>query len=318
MKILLPFKQFAFPHLVDFIQVLDSHNLVAGIELLMDSLAFLGRHRQAIHHLLNIRICARPEIRNLREFAQTGSHGRPASDKLLCVRILRMHKQVAYRVLLHDFALVHHDSAVGDFSHHPQVVGDEEHTHTVFLLQDADEREDVLLDSDIKSGGRFVGDEQLRIAAHGHGNHDTLFLSAGEFVRVRVEKLLRTGQQHLFEEIENLFFSLFFRNLFVQQNLFGDLLAAPDDRIERGHRFLENHPDLVAPDRLHHRLLCRQHIHGRLVCTISVKEDAAGRITGNASAEQTHDGQCRDGLTRARFPDNTQRFPLREGETDMV
>ena len=102
----------------------------------------------------------------------------------------------------------------------------------MLLLQTADEFEDVFLDGDIQGGGRFVGDEQFRVAAHGHGNHNALFLTAGEFVRVRVENLGGPWQHYFFEQVYYLLFCFFFADMFVQDNLFGNLFTAADDWIE--------------------------------------------------------------------------------------
>ena len=41
-------------------------------------------------------------------------------------------------------------------------------------LQIADQVEDLRLNCDVESGGRFVGDEQIGIARQGHGDHGPL------------------------------------------------------------------------------------------------------------------------------------------------
>ena len=231
---------------------------------------------------VNVRIAV--EISHLRKFSQSRGHGRATCNQLLCISVFRVKEDISDGIFLHNIALVHYDSAVGDFGDHSKVVGDEQHSHAVFFLQIANQFEDVFLDGDVQSGGGFVGDEEFRVTAHGHGNHDALFLSAGEFMWVGVENLRGARQSHFVEQVENTLFSLFFADFIVQEYLFGNLFAAPDDRIQGGHRFLENHADLISPKGLHDRFRRFQDVDG-LVILLIVEEDTAGWIASDLRIE---------------------------------
>ncbi len=70
------------------------------------------------------------------------------------------------------------------------------------LPQLVDEVEDLGLDRDVQRGGRLVGDEQLGLADQGHGDHDALAQSPGEFEGVLVDPLGRLRHLHHPEHLE--------------------------------------------------------------------------------------------------------------------
>ena len=53
----------------------------------------------------------------------------------------------------------------------------------------------------IESRSRFIGNQDLRITAHGHGYHGTLSHTAGEFVGILVDSLLRIGDSHVGQKL---------------------------------------------------------------------------------------------------------------------
>ena len=84
----------------------------------------------------------------------------------------------------------------------------------------------------------------------------------------------------------------------VQVNLqrFHHLLADRKDRIERGHRLLENHRDVAAA-------LLAHLLFGKLEQVLSFKQDLPlGDPAG--LGEQAHDRERRDRLAAAGFPDH--------------
>ena len=73
-------------------------------------------------------------------------------------------EQLVGAAILHRAAGVHDQYVVGDLGNDAEVVGDQ-HDGVELALQIADQVEDLRLDCDVESGGRFVGDEQS-------GSHD--------------------------------------------------------------------------------------------------------------------------------------------------
>ena len=69
-------------------------------------------------------------------------------------------------------------------------------------LSPAMQVEDLRLDRHVERGGRFVGDQHLRIAGQRHRDHHALAHPAGELVRVGVDALLRRRDADAAEQID--------------------------------------------------------------------------------------------------------------------
>lgn len=91
-------------------------------------------------------------------------------------------QQAAGQSGFHSFASVEDDDAVAEGSDHAEVMGDPEKAEGALDLDFADEIQKLGLHAGIKCGCGFIQDQQLRIAAQGHGQAEPLPLTAGEFV----------------------------------------------------------------------------------------------------------------------------------------
>ena len=87
-----------------------------------------------------------------------------------------------------------------------------------------------------------------------------------------------------------------------------DLLADAHDRVERGHRVLEDHGDLGAPDRA---LLVLARAHDLEAVDARTSRS---RVDVDAWLE-THDGAREHGLARARLADDAEGLVARRGRT---
>src|SRR5215469_6998866 len=91
---------------------------------------------------------------------------------------------------------------------------------------------------------------------------------------------------------------------------FGDLRVDAEERVQRRHWVLQDHGDLAAPDAAHlARPLCRELLPGEF--DAAPNHPCRGR-------KQTDDRQASGGLAATRFPDETDRLALAEGEADVV
>ena len=97
----------------------------------------------------------------------------------------------------------------------------------------------------------------------------------------------------------------------MQQEDFRDLLADGHDRIERSHRLLEDHRDVLAAYPLH--LLLGEAEEIDAVELDAAAGDAAGRI-----GHQPHERERGDGLAAAGFTDNGESFPGLDGKAHCV
>ena len=75
--------------------------------------------------------------------------------------------------------------------------------------------------------------------------------AARELVRVLLHPALGVGDVHQLQHLDRLVHRVAAAQPLVQADGLGDLLAAREDRVERGHRLLEDHRDLFAADLAH-------------------------------------------------------------------
>ena len=160
--------------------------------------------------------------------------------------MLRVGEDLRRRSGLDDLALGHHADAVGDLAHDAEVVGDEQHRHAVLRLQPGEQFEDLRLHGHVERRRRLVGDQQLRLVGQRHGDHHALALAAGELVRIGAEPLFRLAHADFLEQLQRSQPRLPLAHALVQAENLADLLLDRVQRVERGHRLLEDHGDLVA------------------------------------------------------------------------
>ena len=92
---------------------------------------------------------------------------------------------------------------------------------------------------------------------------------------------------------------------------FGDLVADAPDRVEAGHRVLEDHGDLYATDALHLAFGERQQVP-------AVEADlAAGDVPGGRG-DQAQDGAAQHRFAAARFAHDAQRLAARQGDGHVL
>ena len=151
---------------------------------------------------------------------------------------------------LDDLAGVHDGDLVGAAGDDAEVVGDEDHRHVALALLGGEQVEDLGLHGDVEGGGGLVGEEQLRAAGQGDGDRDPLAHAAGELVGVLVEPALGLGDADRLQQGQRR--SLRASSFGMSRWWRSDSAIWRADlhhRVERGHRVLEDHRHLGAPDR---------------------------------------------------------------------
>ena len=152
---------------------------------------------------------------------------------------------------LHDLAVAQDGDAVGHFGDHREIVRDEQQPHAVFVDEVAQQFEDLRLQHDVERRRRLVGDEQLRLERASDGDDDALALAAGQLVRIAGERELFGRQSDPVEHLARQRLGVGSVRAGVPANALGDLLADRLQRVERRHRLLEDHADVVAAQRAH-------------------------------------------------------------------
>ena len=86
--------------------------------------------------------------------------------------------------VLNDLSGVHNGNLVTHAGYHAQVVGDHDNRHSQLLLQLHHQLQNLSLDGYVEGRRRLVGNQKLRLAGQGDGNHNTLAHTAGQLVGI--------------------------------------------------------------------------------------------------------------------------------------
>src|SRR4029079_14983358 len=121
----------------------------------------------------------------------------------------------------------------------------------------------------------------------------------------------RIVDAHLPQQIEHPLARRPVRQPAMDLQYLADLILDAVQRIERGHRLLEDHGDLVAPDLAQGRLRQRQQVR-------AVEQDLARRVRGGRVGEEPEDRQRRPRLARAGFADQRHGLGVADVERHVL
>ncbi len=200
----------------------------------------------------------------------------------------RVGVQPRRRAFLDDLARVHDRDAVGDLEEQREIVRDEQHRELELALQVTHLLQDLALHDDVERGRRLVHDHELRVQRERHRDDHALAHAARELVGVganaalvdadAVEQLARTRE------------GVTLGDALVRAHHVDKLVTDPHDGIERVHRALEDHRDVLPP--IAAQVLCVP-----LRQVVAAEEDAAAGDLGRR-AQDLHE-RVRDGRLAA-------------------
>ena len=220
-------------------------------------------------------------------------------QQALGVGVLRRGEHRLGRARLDDLALVHDADPVGHLADDAEIVGDQQQRHAEAALQALQQLQDLGLDGDVERRGRLVGDQEVGLVGQRHGDHHPLALAAGQLVRIGVQPLLRVRQADQAQQLQHPGAGLGLAHALVQRQHLADLLLDRVQRVQRGHRLLEHHRDLVAAD-------LAQHLLRRAEQLLAAIADAALGVARAGIGQQLQDRQRGDRLARAALADQRQ------------
>jgi hypothetical protein len=233
------------------------------------------------------------------------------AEQLARVGVLGAVVDVVERAALDYPPPLHYQHPVGDLGDHAEIMGDQDRRQAALAVQPREQREDLRLGGHVERSRRLVCDQDLRLERQRHRDHRPLPHPAGELMRVVAGTSLGLGDADRVEHLHRQAPCRAVAHLVVVgADGLDQLVADPVDRVERGHRVLEDHryprpPHLAqvllgGPDQLAAMQLRR------------ATDPRVGR------AREADDRLCRDALTRARLADDRQHLTRAQLEGNPV
>ena len=176
----------------------------------------------------------------------------------------------------------------------------------------------MCLNGHVQRGRRLVRDQQSGAADQGHGDHRPLAQPAGQFERIGAQCLGRIGETDQPQHFGRQFHPFGLRDVPVQEQCFGYLIAHRMQRRQRGHRFLEDDGYAPAADCPHVGSVpvqCQQ-IGDRVLARIVKQNFAAGDL--GLFRQNSHDCLGHHGLARPGFADQRHGFARGHAKADAV
>ena len=195
------------------------------------------------------------------------------------------------RADLGDAAGVEHGDAVGDLRGDAEVVGDEDDAAADLVAKPCQQSQHLRLHRDVQGGGRLVGDDQIRIARDGDGDHHPLTQAAGEFVGKGTHPSTRFRNADRGQQAQR---------LVVTARGLGDLLADAHGGVQGGHRVLEHRAQIQAPNLANVLVVTVDHVGSG---------DGDGAVDPGVFRKQSQHAEAENALARARFTDQAEDFP---------
>ncbi len=219
------------------------------------------------------------------------------------------------RAVLDDFAGVHDRQAVADLEQEREVMGNEDDAEADLVSEALDLVKDLLLDHDVKRGGRLVHDDDLGLQGQGHRDDHSLAHPARELVRERPDAV-RGNADH----VEELPAPLLASGRVHLRDVLGEdireLLAHADDGVERVHGALEDHRD-PRPAEPAERRGIERHDVDRVATGAAVELDLAAGQAGRR-AEQPGERVGQRGLPAAALAGDAEDLPAAELKADVA
>ena len=219
-------------------------------------------------------------------------------QKTFGIRMARASEELLDKGLFDYLTGIHDGDSIRGLSDDTEIMCNQKKGEPTSLSKLGQKIEGLGLDRDVKRCRRLVGNQKLRIACERHRDHRSLTHSTGHLVRVAAHARLGRRNGHIAQSLDRLVPGLATRHLPVQSDGLGNLLTDGIDRVERGHRNLKDHGDLVAAQGSHFALIEIEQV-------ATVEDDLAAGNTPRGG-DEPHQSERRCRLSAAGFPDEAE------------
>ena len=238
---------------------------------------------------------------NGRQFLTLDAQLRQGAQESPGVGMMRIKEDFIGKTGLNDLSCVHDRYTVSHIGHNTQVMGDINDGHVVFTLQGLDEFQDLCLNRHVQSSGRFVADQDLRLAGHGDSDDSSLAHAAGEFMRILAIAHFRVRDADARKQADGFFLGSLAPQALMQFDRFTDLQSDLFQGVQAGHGVLCHHGNLLAADLLPFPFglelgQVKPVVHDGAVCDLSVLVEHAHKELGEHALAGTGLTHNREGL----------------------
>ena len=184
-------------------------------------------------------------------------------------------------------------------------MGDEQHRQPLSRLQLGQQVQDLRLHRHIQRGGRLIGDQELRPIGQRHRNHHPLPLPARQLVRIGGQPFLGIADADLQKKRQRPLPRRLALQRLMQREALANLPLNRMQRVQAGHRLLEDKADVIAPHPAQISLRRADHLAAKV----------GDRPVHNRIVRQKpHGRQRRHRLARPAFAHQGHGFALGHGE----
>ena len=162
-----------------------------------------------------------------------------------CIRMCRFLINLTEISIFHHFTGIDNRHIITMLRYHTQIMGNQNHCRVVFHLQFVNHIQYLCLNGHVKSRRWLVRNQKLRVAGQCNRDHNPLFHTTGELMRIFSKPIMRNA--NLFQHLLRMFFCIRPAHArIVMFNHFHDLLSDRHNRIQRSHRVLKNHGNFFS------------------------------------------------------------------------
>src|SRR5262245_46390203 len=219
-------------------------------------------------------------------------------------------EELAHRRLLDDLARVHDGHPVAHLRNDAEVVRDEDQGHAGLALDVLQEVQVLRLDRHVEVGRGLVGDDEARPAGQRDGADDALPHAAAHLMRILAHAPLGRRDPDGAEQALHALAQRAAAQVLVEERGLRHLPEDREERVQRGHRVLQDDGDPAAADPAKLALaLARQ--------VLALEEDAPAHDPGGPGQEP-HDRQTRGGFAAPRLADEAKGLTFVQCEAHAV
>ena len=162
-------------------------------------------------------------------------------------------------------------------------MGDQQDRSIILVLQFLQKRQHLGLNGNVKSGCRFISNDQFGLTAYCHSYDNTLAHTAGQLIRICLHTFFRLGDPYLFQRFHCHIPGCLLVHILMGADHLNHLVSDLKYRVQACHGVLENNRYILAAE-------VQKLFLGKLQHIFAVKVDLAAYDLSGTRRKQTYNG----------------------------